>query len=49
MLWVFCTPVRNKKEETSFNQQVTMPTQMKGYLFIAPVRLEQIYRVGIPC
>jgi hypothetical protein len=48
-LWsslVFCASVRNRKQDTSFNQQVTMDTQMKGPLFIAPLGLEQIYRVS---
>ena len=48
-LWlslVFCASVRNKKQDTSFNQQVTMDTQMKGPLFIALLGLEQIYRAS---
>jgi hypothetical protein len=49
-LWlslVFCASVRNRKQDTSFNQQVTMDTQMKGDLFIALLGLEQIHR-GLP-
>ena len=41
---VFCAPVRNRKQDTSFNQQVTMDTQMKGPLSIALLGLEQIHR-----
>ena len=53
-LWlflVFCASVRNRKQDTSFNQQVTIDTQMKGRLFIALLGLEQIYRgfKPIPC
>ena len=47
MLWlclVFCAPVRNRKQDTSFNHQVTMDTQIKGPLSIALLGLEQIHR-----
>jgi hypothetical protein len=41
---VFYASVRNRKQDTSFNQQVTMDTKMKALLFIALLGLEQIYR-----
>ena len=44
MCLVFCAPVRNRKQDTSFNQQVTMDTQIKGPLSIALLGLEQIHR-----
>ena len=44
---VFCAPVRNRKQDTSFNQQVTMDTQIKGPLSIALLGLEQIHRATL--